>query len=243
MIDLNDEFISDLQRDSLVLIQKKSSFRFGTDAVLLSDFAKDIKGEKILDLCTGSGIVPVLLYAKTNAEEIYGVEIQEDIADMAMRSVELNKIGNRVKIICADLKKLDFEKRSFDIITCNPPYMKAGNALLNNRDTKSVSRHEILCTIDDVTACAADLLRDKGHLVMVHRPSRLADVICSMRNHGIEPKRLRMVHATADKPPVLFLIDGTYKGGSELRVMEPLVLTDENGGESEEVRMIYGREN
>lgn len=239
---LQDEFLSDLQRDGLMLIQKRSAFRFGTDAVLLSDFAKDIRGGRILDLCTGSGIVPVLLYAKTAAKEIYGVEIQPDIADMAMRSAALNKIENRVKIICADLRSLELPRHSFDLVTCNPPYMKAGKALLNECDTKSISRHEILCTLDDAVSAAALMLREKGHLVMVHRPARLADVICSMREHRIEPKRLRMVIPAPGKAPALFLIDGALGGGADLKVLPPLILADENGLESEELKRIYGRE-
>lgn len=239
---MNDEFISDLQRDGLVIIQKKNGFRFGTDAVLLSDFAKDIKSRRILDLCTGSGIVPILLHAKTNAQEIYGVEIQPEMADMAQRSVELNKIGNRVHIVCEDLKRLSLTPHSFDAVTVNPPYMKAGNAIKNDFDPVTVSRHEVMCNLDDVVYAAARMLKDKGHLVMVHRPSRLADVICSMRKYGIEPKRLRMIHSTPEKPPSLFLIDGTLHGGEELKVMPPLIMQDENGNESDELKSIYNRE-
>ena len=237
----DDEILSDLQRDNLFILQKKSGFKFGTDAVLLSDFASEIRSDRIIDLCTGGAIVPILLFAKTSAREIYGVEIQHESADMAKRSVLLNGIEDRVKIIESDLKKLDLEKRSFDTVTCNPPYMKIGSAIINELDEKTIARHEVLCTIDDVVRVSSELLKNKGHLVMVHRPIRLCDVTEAMRRYDIEPKRIRFVHSKADKPPVLFLIDGMYKGGSELKVLPPLILQNQNGEESDEVKMIYGR--
>lgn len=239
---MENEFISDLQRGGLVIIQKKDGFRFGTDAVLLSDFSKGIRSRRTLDLCTGSGIVPLLLYAKTSTEYICGVEIQPEIADMAKRSVELNKIGERVEILCEDLKSLTLTKHSFDLVTVNPPYMKSGKGITNEFDTVTISRHETLCNLDDVIKATSEMLRDKGHFVMVHRPSRLADAICTMRKYGIEPKRLRMVHSTENKEPSLFLIDGTLHGGEELKILPPLIMTADGGGESEELKQIYGRE-
>ncbi len=239
---MDSEFICDLQRDDLKIIQKKNGFRFGTDAVLLSDFAKDIRAKTVLDLCTGSGIVPILLYAKTKAEKIVGVEVQEEIADMAKRSVELNNIGDRVEIIECDLRKLRLQKHSFDMVTCNPPYMEVGNGCINEFDTITISRHEVMCTIDDCIKTAADMLKDKGHLVMVHRPARLADVLCAMRKYSIEPKRMRMIHARVDSAPSLFLIDGALKGGRELKILPPLIMQDEDGNESAELRDIYERE-
>ena len=239
---MENEFISDLQRNGLVIIQKKDGFRFGTDAVLLSDFCKDIKSRRTLDLCTGSGIVPILLYAKTKAEYICGVEIQTDVAHMAKRSVELNKIGERVEIICEDLKNLSLPRHSFDLVTVNPPYMKSGKGITNNADTVTLSRHETLCNLDDVVKAASEMLRDKGHFVMVHRPSRLADALCIMRKYAIEPKRLRFVHSTVGKEPSLFLVDGALHGGEELKILPPLIMKGEDGGESDELKQIYGRE-
>lgn len=239
---MNSEFICDLQRDNLKIIQKKNGFRFGTDAVLLSDFAKDIKAKSVLDLCTGSGIVPILLYAKTKAEKIIGVEVQEEIAHMAKRSVELNGIGSRVEIIEDDLRNLKLQKHSFDMVTCNPPYMEVGNGCINEFDTITISRHEVMCTIDDCVKAAASMLKDKGHLVMVHRPARLADVLCAMRKYSIEPKRMRMVHARAEATPSLFLVDGALNGGRELKILPPLIMQGEDGGESAELRDIYERE-
>lgn len=239
---MDNEFICDLQRDNLKIIQKKNGFRFGTDAVLLSDFAKDVKAKATLDLCTGSGIVPILLYAKTEAEKIVGVELQGEVAEMAKRSVELNGIQDRVEIVQGDLRELKFKKHTFDLVTCNPPYMEKGVGNINEYDTISISRHEIMCTIEDVARAAADMLKDKGHFIMVHRPARLADVLCAMRKFKLEPKRMRMVHSRVDSPPSLFLIDGALNGGRELKILPPLIMQDENGGESSELQDIYERE-
>ena len=245
MIIYEDEQIDDLQINGLKIIQKKNGFKFGTDAVLLSDFAKDIHADGIMDLCTGTGVVALLLSAKTNAEIIYGIEIQESIAKTAQRSVELNGLEERVFIKCGDLRTCvaDYGKRSFELITCNPPYMRAGAGLLNESDSKLVSRHEVTCTLEDVIKTASELVAVSGHLVMVHRPSRLCDVLYLMRKYEIEPKRIRFVHKNASEPPVLFLADGLYKGKSDVKILPPLIMYDENGEETEELKRIYDRRN
>lgn len=238
-----DESLEDLQLSGLRLIQKKDAFRFGIDAVLLSDFAKDTSCEKMLDMCTGSGVIPVLLWAKTKIPEIYGMEIQEEIADGAMRTVKLNGISDRVFIKSGDIKNAAevFGKRSFGLITCNPPYMPTGAAVQNDLTAKVIARHEVLCNLEDVISVSAQLLKHQGRLMLVHKPTRLADIICLMRSYEIEPKRIRFVHKNKDSEPSLVLVDGAYKGGRELRIMPPLYLYDENGEESLETRRIYGR--
>lgn len=238
-----DETLEDLQCSGLRLIQKKDGFRFGTDAVLLADFAKKIRSENTLDLCTGTGIVPLLLSAKTDTKKISGLEIQEDIAALAKKSVELNGLSERIFIQCGDLKNAAYiyPAASFDLITCNPPYMKSGCALLNKSDNKVISRHEILCTFDDITRSSAKLLRRGGHLAVVHRPNRLVDVLYSMRKNHIEPKYIRFVYPNAEKPPVLFLTDAMLGANSEIKVLPPLFLHDEKGQETEELKLIYGR--
>ena len=138
--------------------------------------------------------------------------------------------------------ELKFKKHTFDLVTCNPPYMEKGVGNINEYDTISISRHEIMCTIEDVARAAADMLKDKGHFIMVHRPARLADVLCAMRKFKLEPKRMRMVHSRVDSPPSLFLIDGALNGGRELKILPPLIMQDENGGESSELQDIYERE-
>ena len=239
----DDETLEDLQINGLFLIQKKTGFRFGADAVLLSDFAKDIASEKTLDLCTGSGVIPILLSAKTEASEIFGLEIQESVFETACRSVRLNKLENRIFLTCGDLKNAAdiYGKRTFDLITCNPPYMQMGRGIQNPESEKVIARHEVLCTLEDVISVSASLLKYKGHLVLVHKPSRLADIACLMRQNGIEPKRIRFIHKTPASEPSLVLLDGSFKGGKELRIMPPLYLYNEDGTETSELKEIYGR--
>ncbi|MBQ7793764.1 MAG: tRNA1(Val) (adenine(37)-N6)-methyltransferase [Clostridia bacterium] len=238
-----DETLEELGIGSLVLIQKKNGFRFGTDAVLLADFAKDIHSKCTLDLCTGSGIVPILLSQKSNAERIVGLEIQEDIYEMSCRSIEKNLLNSRVELVCGDLKNITshFPKRSFNLVTCNPPYMKCGSGIKCDDFSKHIARHEIACTLEDVIKAAEAMLCVGGHFCMVHRPSRLADIMELMRKYSIEPKRLRLVLPKAGKEPTLILIDGLWHGGSELKILPPLVLYNEDGSETDELKAIYGR--
>lgn len=240
---LPDESLEDLQCGNLFIIQKKRGFRFGTDAVLLADFSKTVRSKKTIDLCTGTGIVPILLSYKTKASEIYGLEIQEDIADMAKRSVIFNSLEGHINIQCGDLKNSlsYYQPAYFDLVTCNPPYMKSGAAILNDSDTKIISRHEVLCALEDVVSISSKLLKPGGHLVMVHRPNRLADVLSEMRKNNIEPKRLRFVHSSFLKPPVLFLIDGIKDAKRDMKLIAPLLLYDEKGHETPELKSIYER--
>lgn len=238
-----DECIDDLQ-NGFFLIQKQNGFKFGVDAVLLADFAKDASSKMTLDLCTGTGIVPILLAAKTKTPKIHAVEIQPEIAEMAARSVEYNKLTDRVFITCGDLKNAAklYGKNIFDKITCNPPYMKCGAGLTNDIDTKTISRHEIMCSLDDVIRSASELLVPKGRFFMVHRPSRLADIMCIMRKYKIEPKRLRFVHPAPSKAPNMVLVEGMYFGGEELKILPPLYVYNERGTYSDEIDRIYARD-
>lgn len=237
-----DECLDDLQ-NGLFIIQKKDGFKFGVDAVLLADFAKTAKSVNTLDLCTGTGIVPLLLTEKTDTLNIFGLEIQKDIAEMAARSIEYNNLDDRVHITEGDLKNAAdiYGKGRFDKITCNPPYMKCGAGLQNDADTKSVSRHEILCTLDDVLRVSRELLISKGRFFMVHRASRLADILCTMRKYGIEPKRLRLIHPSPEKAPNLVLVEGMKDGGEELKILPSLYVYGSDGNYSDEINMIYGR--
>jgi len=239
----DDETLEDLQLGGLFLIQKKDGFRFGADAVLLADFAKGIASEKTLDLCTGSAVIPILLSAKTATQRLFGLEIQKSIFDTACRSVSLNGLEDRIFLTCGDLKNAAeiYGKRSFDLITCNPPYMPNGRGIQNPNSEKVIARHEILCDLEDVIRVSASLLKHKGHLALVHKPSRLADIIYLMRQNDIEPKRLRFVHKSPDSEPSLLLVDGSFKGGTELRIMPPLYLYNADGTETRELKEIYGR--
>ena len=240
----SDESLENLGCGSLVLIQKKNSFRFGTDAVLLADFAKDIPSEATLDLCCGSGIIPILLSHKTPTKRICGLEIQKDIHAASVRSVEANGLSDRLELSCGDLKNCTeyYQRRSFSLITCNPPYMRSGCGEGCRNVSKQIARHEIACTLSDVVCAAEKLLKTGGHLCMVHRPSRLADVLCIMRRFHIEPKRLRMVQPYAASRPTLVLADGLWHGGNELKILPPLILYNEDGSESDELRRIYERD-
>jgi len=239
----DDETLEDLQLSGLSIIQKKDGFRFGIDAVLLSDFAKDIKAQKMLDMCTGSGIVPVLMSAKTNIPEIFGIEIQEEVFEMANRTLMQNGLCNRIHFDCGDIKNGTdiYGKRQFDLVTCNPPYMPAGTAVQNELTSKVIARHEVMCTLEDVIKTGAMLVKQQGHLVLVHKPTRLCDILCLMREHKIEPKRIRFIHKQVGCEPSLVLVDGAFMGGRELRIMPPLYLFDEKGEETLELKRIYGR--
>lgn len=237
-----DETLDDLQ-NGYYIIQKNDGFKFGVDAVLLADFAKDAPSKTTLDLCTGTGIVPILLCAKSKTPEIHALEIQKDIAEMAMRSVEYNKLADRISVTCGDLKNAAeiYGRGKFDKITCNPPYMKGGAGLQNDIDAKTVSRHEVLCSLDDVIRVSAELLISKGRFFMVHRPSRLADIMCAMRKYKIEPKKMRLVFPSPSKASNLVLIEGMKDGGNELKLLPPLYVYGEDGKYSEEIDEIYGR--
>jgi tRNA1(Val) A37 N6-methylase TrmN6 len=201
------ERADDLQIDGLRLIQNPDKFCFGTDAVLLANFAEARKDERVMDLCTGTGVVPILMCAKTKAKHFTGIEIQNDIADMASRSVQLNGLDERISIFCGDIKKAAevYGSAAFDVVTVNPPYLNAGKPSEN--EALAIARHEILCTLEDVAAVSAKLLRFGGRFYMVHRVNRLADIICTLRSVKLEPKRLR-VEKTG-----LVLIEAALGGG------------------------------
>ncbi|MHB8063308.1 MAG: tRNA1(Val) (adenine(37)-N6)-methyltransferase [Ruminiclostridium sp.] len=245
MVEINEkERIDDLQLQGLRLIQNVESFCFGVDAVLLADFADVKKNHRVLDIGTGTGIIPILLSGKTHAKSIIGLEIQESMAEMAKRSVILNSLQNRVQIVHGDIKKYSeyFSKASFDVVVSNPPYTNKGCGLVNPHDSKAVSRHELLCSLEDVVSSAASLLVSGGQFAMVHRPERLVDIICCMRSNDIEPKYLKFVHPKPYKKPNMILIKGNRGGRPELKVQEPLYVYNSDGTYGDEINKIYGRE-
>lgn len=239
-----DERIDDLQCRGLKIIQNTEGFCFGVDAVLLANFPEIKKGQRIMDLGTGTGIIPILLAGKTDAGEIVGLEIQKNVADMAQRSVLLNDIEYRVRILNDDIKNAVsiFGKESFDVVTSNPPYKHAGSGIVNPGDAKAISRHEILCTLEDVISASSSLLKSGGRFFMVHRPERIVDIIYLMRAYKLEPKRLRFVHPYAGKKPNLLLIEGLKYGRAFLKFMDPLYIYDDNGEYTQEINDIYGRD-
>lgn len=237
----NNETIDDLQ-NGFHIIQKSDGFRFGIDAVLLSDFAK-CSADRMIDLCTGTGVIPVLLAAKTGIKRFDAIEIQPEIAEMAQRSVQLNQLSDRIHIKCADLKEAPviYGKSVFDAVSVNPPYMKFGSGLRNPDNAKLISRHEIKCTLEDVISVSAALLKPHGKLFMVHRPHRLTDIISTMREYRLEPKILRFVAPHIGKEPNLVLINGVKDSAPELKLLPQLYVYDTNGNYTKEIDEIYGR--
>jgi len=236
------ERFDDLERSNLHIIQDPKRFCFGMDAVLLSGFIRVPRGGRVLDMCTGTGIIPLLLSAKTEAGKIIGTEIQPDSADMAARSVKANALEGKIKILNSDIKNsLEmFGRDSFDAVSCNPPYMPAGRGITNPGDVKAIARHEILCTVADVCSQAAAVLKDGGHFFMVHRPARLAEIFERLSENRLEPKRMKFVQPEAGKKPNMVLIDAVKGGGRELNVEEPVIVFKEPGVYSDEIRDIYG---
>lgn len=241
---LQNERLDDLQCKGLMLLQKKDGFCFGVDAVLLSHFAQIGKNSRVIDLGTGTGIIAVLLAAKKEPRQVVGLEIQQEMAEMAERSVRMNNLSDRIRIVQGDIREAAslFGASSFDAVVSNPPYMEKGGGLINTEDLKAISRHEILCTLEDVISAASRLLKPGGVFSMVHRPQRLVDIIWHMRNYGIEPKQLRLVHPSPGKRPNLLLISGVRDGNPELKVQEPLFVYDGSGNYSKEIDDIYGRD-
>lgn len=237
-----NERIDDLQRNGYRIIQDPDRFCFGMDAVLLSGFAAVKDGARVLDLGTGTGIIPILLEAKTQAAHLTGLEIQTDSAEMAGRSVALNGLEEKIDIITGDIKEADklFNAASFDVITCNPPYMIGAHGLKNPEDAKAIARHEILCTLEDVISQAAKLLVPGGRFFLVHRPFRLAEIIVTLTKYRLEPKRMRLVYPFADKDPNMVLLEAVRGGRPRMTVEKPLIVYSEPGVYMPEIYEVYG---
>lgn len=236
------ERLDELHRNGYFIIQNPDKFCFGMDAVLLSGFANVKPGEHALDLGTGTGIIPILLEAKTKGEHFTGLEIQMESADMAARSVALNHLESKIDIVTGDIRDASnlFGASSFDVITTNPPYMIGKHGLSSSSEAKTIARHEVLCTLDDVLSQSARLLKQKGRFYMVHRPFRLAEIMSKMVAFGIEPKRMKLVYPFIDREPNMVLIEGLRGGNSRLTVEKPLIVYKERGVYTDEIYDIYG---
>ena len=234
------ERLDDLEISGLHIIQSPDKFCFGMDAVLLSGFAYAKKGHRVIDLGTGTGILPLLLWAKTEGEHFTGLEIQEESADMAKRSVAGNNIAN-IEIVDGDIKSADklFKRQSFDVVTSNPPYMINEHGITNPDAPKQIARHEILCTLEDVVRAAAYLLKSNGKFFMVHRPFRLPEVFENLRKYRLEPKRMRLVYPQIDKEPNMVLVEAVKYGKPRLTVEKPLIVYDKDMKYTEEMMRDY----
>ncbi len=237
-----NERIDDLERNGYRIIQDAKRFCFGMDAVLLSGFARVKEGARVLDLGTGTGIIPILLEAKTDAAHLTGLEIQADSADMARRSVRLNGLEQKIDIVTGDIKEAGslFDAASFDVITSNPPYMTGNHGLKNPNDAKAIARHEILCSLEDVVAQTAKLLKPGGNFFMVHRPFRLAEIMVLLHDYRLEPKRMQLVYPYADREPNMVLIEANRGGRPRMTVEKPLIVFREQGVYMPEITELYG---
>ncbi|MGN0334197.1 MAG: tRNA1(Val) (adenine(37)-N6)-methyltransferase [Lachnospiraceae bacterium] len=238
------ERVDDLQRNGYKIIQDPERFCFGMDAVLLSAFAKAKKGEKVLDLGTGNGVIPILMEAKTEGAHFSGLEIQEESADMARRSVSLNHLEDKIDIVTGDMKEAAdiFGAASFHVITMNPPYMTNSHGLVNLRNAKAIARHEITCSLEEMISSVSKLLISNGRFYMVHRPFRLAEIMSLLVRYHLEPKRMRLVYPYVDKEPNMVLIEALHGGKPRITVEAPLIVYEKPGVYTEEVRQLYYKE-
>ncbi len=237
-----NERIDELQRNGYKIIQNQEKFCFGMDAVLLSGFAKVKKGGTVLDMGTGTGIIPILIEAKTEASHLTALEIQEESADMAARSVALNHLEDKITIVVGDIKEAStiFGASTFDVVTCNPPYMIGQHGLHNVDTPRTIARHEIMCTFEDVAREAAKVLKPGGNFYLVHRPFRLAEIMETLVRFKIEPKRMRMVYPYIDKEPNMVLIEANRGGNPRLTVEKPLIVYKEQNVYTDEILDLYG---
>ncbi len=239
---LENERLDELHRNGYFIIQNPAKFCFGMDAVLLSGFVRVKPEETVLDLGTGTGIIPILLEAKTSGKHFTGLEIQPESADMAKRSVMYNKLENKINIEIGDIKDASrrFGASSFHVVTTNPPYMTGQHGLTNANEAKAIARHEILCNLEDVIRESAKLLKPQGRFYMVHRPFRLTEIMVLMHQYGIEPKRMQLVHPFVDKEPNMLLLEGLRGGNPRITVEKPLIVYKEPGKYTDEIYDIYG---
>ncbi|MCH5264316.1 MAG: tRNA1(Val) (adenine(37)-N6)-methyltransferase [Lachnospiraceae bacterium] len=235
------ERLDDLQREGLKLIQNPAWFCFGMDAVLLSAFTQVGKGQVCADLGCGNGVIPILLAGRTEGSHFSGLELQTDIADMARRSVQYNHLEEKVNIVTGDIKEATsiFGAASFDVVTSNPPYLTQAHGLTNEAGHKALARHELACTLADVIGSATGLLKPGGHFFMVHRPFRLAEIICCMKEHKLEPKRMRLVYPFVDKEPNMVLIEGVRGGNPRITVEKPLIVYERENVYTPEIMRLY----
>lgn len=242
---VDDERLDFLVSDeSMRIIQSPTIFSYSLDALLLADFTYvPIKKGKLLDLCTGNGIIPLLLSKRTRGN-LYGLEIQERLANMATRSVAMNNLSEQIKIIEGDLKQSqpELQQSNFDVVTCNPPYFKTPNDNEKNKNEYlTIARHEVCCSLEDVIKACKLYVKSGGKVALVHRPGRLVDLIALMREYKIEPKRLKFIYSKRGRPAIMVLIEGVRDGKVDLDILPPLYLYNDDDTYTEETnRIIYG---
>lgn len=239
-----NERIDDLHRKGYKIIQNPEMFCFGVDAVFLAYFANIAKMDKVLDMGTGNGIIPILLEGRYKPDVVIGIEIQEVNVDMARRSVHMNNLDKKVQIIQGDIREADklLPLSSFDVVTCNPPYMDEGKGLTNQHSAKTIARHEVLCTLEDVIRVGSRLVRVGGRMCIVHRPHRIVDLLVLLREYKMEPKRMRFIHSYSNTAPNLVLVEAVRQGKPMMKLEPPLFVYKAPGIYSDEINTIYGYE-
>ena len=226
MILNNNEKIEDLEDKRLKIIQAKDSYRFSVDSILLLNFIRLKNYENIIDLGTGSGIIPLLLFGKKKGLSIYGVEIQKDLADMARRSVELNKLQNDITIIQEDFRNLKniFKNQQFDVVVSNPPYVSMGQGKINPSSSRAIARHEIKGSLEDMISVSNYLLKNKGRIYLIYRSAKLIKLVITLKRYGIEPKVIKLIHPRPGENANLVLLEGIKSGKEELKIEDPIFL-------------------
>jgi len=239
-----DEVIDDLQLNGLKIIQNNKDFKFGIDAVLLSNFSKIKKNSTVIDFGTGTGIIPILLSQKTNAKKIIGIDIQPKMIDMAKRSVTMNKLSDKIEMFLVDINNAvaSFGSNFADAITCNPPYFEFGRAIKSTDSGRAISRHEIKITFEEIAYQSSKILKPYGNFYLVHRPCRLVDVLLSLKKYNLEPKEIKFISPNINKPPNLFLLKATKGGKSELKFLKSLYVYTLDGDYTKEIYDIYNSE-
>lgn len=245
-----NERIDDLGINDLKIIQNKEYFCFGTDSVLLANFVKSENSNNvILDLCSGSGVIPIILSAKKKYKKIFGVELQSEMYDLFDRNIKINNLEDSIISINENVKNIKdirkkitsiMEKDKIDIITCNPPYKEIGTGLTTNHDVKTIAKCEVMCNLEDIFITSSKLLGKGGKLYLVHKPERLSDLIYFGRKYNLEAKEIRFVYPKINKNPSIVLISYRKDGGNETKVLEPLIEYNDDMSYTDEIYRIYG---
>ena len=224
-----DEKLEDLGEYGLKIIQAKNVYRFTQDAILLVKFVQLKNNERIIDLGSGSGIIPILLSYRKKGLSVYGIEIQEELANMSKRSVKLNKLEEIIHIIHEDIKNIRniFESNQFDVVISNPPYISLGKGVIGTVNSRSIARHELICNMEDIVSQSNYLLKNKGRIYLIYKSSRLVDLMIILRKYNIEPKVVRFIHFEKKRNAELFLIEGIKGGKKELKVKKPIFIQDQ----------------